>query len=105
VEPEKQEGRGEMSRYAQYIPLLIGIAGGVWITLFLRGYAYGFAVKQEIREDRMSIFCPSGNCFVTYVWHEGEILESWRDDVVSMPDTMPAFRRRQGEDLIKKLKQ
>jgi hypothetical protein len=64
----------------------------------------GYSVEQEVRAGSPRTLCPSGSCFVTYVWHNGEILQAWYDDAIAIPDSMPSYRRRQADSLIAKLK-
>ena len=64
-----------------------------------------YSVEQEVRVmDCCKNLSPSGTCLITYVWHNGEIIEAWYDDLPTITDSTKIFRRKQAKQVIANLK-
>lgn len=61
-------------------------------------------VEQEVRNDDSRVICPSGNCFCTYIWWDGEIVWDRVDDMNSLSDSLVLCRKIQANNVLKSLK-
>lgn len=75
----------------------------VMVAIGLPIYLTRDRVRQSVHEDEYEMLCPSGVCLWTYVWCNGEIIESWHDDINIVTDSLVAARKQQGEELLKGL--
>lgn len=58
----------------------------------------GVMVKFDYRLYNLT---KSGTGMVTYVWHDGDIIKSWYDDMADITDSLIDVRKKQGKSYLK----
>jgi hypothetical protein len=80
------------------------IIASLLVILILSSCNYfGNRVEQKVTDDTSCLLCGSLHCLVTYVWYNGEIVESYYDNVYSLNDSIVLVRQKQGKAIIKSL--
>jgi len=90
-----------MKRIIFILGILFSATGFVAaVALICRMY---FGISQGVTEDRYGVLCHSSECYATYVWYHGDIVQSWYDDDTTLTDSIKDDRLKQGKKLLKTL--
>lgn len=88
-------------KFHHFITLLMIL---VIVIIGCRG-EFGYDIEQKVKNlPCCQTLAPSGSALVTFVWHDGEIIKAWYDDIETITDSTKIVRRRQAQMLINNLK-
>ena len=64
-------------------------------------FTTGYYIEQEIADHA----CEPGAFLKTKIWHKGDIVKSWYDEIeFDTPDTLKCYRLKQAHKFVEKCK-